>query len=81
MASNKWYEAYESAFGRLWGAARARNVTILSMAQELQRLLEQHPAELGLAVRLALTDALGHRPRRSPAHLQRSLLHPDASES
>ncbi len=73
MASDQRYMVYERAFGKLWGAARARNVTILSMAQELQGLLEQHPAELGAAVRLALADALGHRPRRSPDHLLRSL--------
>lgn len=74
MAPNQWYEAYEGAFGKLWGAARSRDVTILSMAQELQRLLEQQPAELAAAIRLALADALGHKPRRSRAHLQRVLL-------
>jgi len=74
MALNQLYEAYERSFGKLWCAARAGNVTILSMSQELGRLLEQHPAELGPAVRLALADALGRKPRRSRAHLQRVLL-------
>lgn len=81
MAPSQYYEAYESAFGELWGAARARNVTIISIAQELERLLRQQPAELGAAVRLALADALGHRPRRSRAHLQRVLLETAGIES
>ncbi len=74
MGLNEWYQAYESAFGKLWGAARSRDVTILSVAQELQRVLEGQPAEVAAAIRIALTDALGHRPRRSPEHLERSLL-------
>jgi hypothetical protein len=74
MTLNQWYEAYEGAFGKLWSAARSRNVTILSMAQELARLLEQHPAELGPVLRLALADALGRQPRRSIDHFQRVLL-------
>jgi hypothetical protein len=78
MAPNLLYEAYERAFGKLWGLARSGNVTILSMAQELQRLLEQHPAELGPALRLALVDALGRQPRRSRAHLERVLLEDEA---
>ncbi len=81
MASNQWYQAYEQAFGKLWGAARSRDVTILSVAQELQRILEEQPAELAAAVRLALADALGHRPRRSPEHLERSLLGAVGTES
>lgn len=73
MAQSQLYEAYERSFGTLWCAARARNVTIASMAQELGRLLQQHPAELGPAVRLALADALGRQPRRSREHVQRFL--------
>jgi hypothetical protein len=74
MTLNQWYEAYEGAFGELWGAARSRTVTIMSMAEELGRLLERHPAELWPVLRLALADALGRQPRRSRAHFQRVLL-------
>jgi len=81
MTLNQGYEAYEGAFGKLWGAARARNVTIMSMAQELGRLLEHYPAEMGPALRLALADALGHQPRRSRDHFQRVLLEAAGSET